>query len=183
MKPKRPVTPGPESGPPLKATFTAPPNHMGDNGRELDSNPTTETSSPVIKRNAPRLSRQGTRSSARLRGQNSTVIHEPTPLEPEIKRAKRKRGSLGEDDTVGLPEKRVKRSDDQADVPVQENSATFNNTLREGAIVDHLEQHVNIVAEGSAVADPPKDEPTKPKGFFPQLGDLRAVFGMGGSGS
>ena len=161
---------------------------MGGNGRELDSYPAAGTPSPVVKKNAPRLSRQGTRSSARLRGQGSTVIHEPTPIQPEIKQAKRKRGSLGEDNTVELPKKRAKRSDDQADVPAQENSATFSNTppvdlvLSKNVVVDHLGQPADIVAEGSAVVDPPKDEPTKPRGFFPQLGDLRVAFGLGGSG-
>lgn len=129
------------------------------------------------------MSRQGTRSSARLRGRNSTVIHEPTPIEPEIKQAKRKRGWLDEDNTVELPKKRAKRSDDQADALVQENGATADPVVSENVVIDHLGQPTDVVAGGDVVVDPPKGEPTKPRGFFPQLGDLRVVFGLGGSGS
>ena len=138
-----------------------------------------------MKRKAPRLSRQGTRSSARLRGQNSTVVHGPTPIEPETKQAKRKRGSLEDDNAAELPKKRAKRSDDQTAAPMQEDSVTLSDSppvdlgSNENADVDHLGQPVDD--EGSGVADPPEGEPAKPRGFF-LLGNMPILFAMGGSG-
>jgi hypothetical protein len=142
----------------------------------------------VVKRKAPRLSRRGTRSSARLRGQNPTDIHEPTPIEPETKQMKRKREPLDEDDADELS-KRARRSDNQTSVPARANSATTSDSppvdliSSENVTVDHREQSVNVVVEGSTVASPSKDEPSKPRRFFPQLEDLQIIFGLGGSGS
>lgn len=165
------------------------PNHAGGNGRELDSSPTTEASTSALKKIAPRLSRQGTRSSARLRGQGSKIVREPTPIEPGVRQTKRKRKSLDEDKTAELPKKRTKRSDDQTNALVQANCSTVSDSppadlvLSENVIVDHPGEPTDVVAEGGVVAGPPKDELAKPRGFFPRLEDLRAVFGLGGSGS
>ena len=111
------------------------------------------------------------------------VVHGPTPIEPETKQAKRKRGSLEDDNAAELPKKRAKRSDDQTDAPVQEDSATLSDNppvdlgLNENADVDHLGQPV----EGTGVADPPEGEPVKSRGFF-LLGNMPILFAMGGSG-
>ena len=144
----------------------------------------------TVKRSATRLSRQGTRSSARLKGRNSTVIHEPAPIEPEIGQKKRKPGYLYEDNTAELPVKRAKHSDDQANVLVQTNGTTdvsdrppVDLVLSENVVVDYLGQPADVVAEGSAAAGAPQDELAESKGFFANLGGLRAAFGLGGSGS
>lgn len=182
------VTSEPE---PVPLPTTAPatlPGHAGDNGRELDSSP-AEASTLAVKRNAPRLSRQGTRSSARLKGRNSAVIHEPTLIEPVVRQTKRKRESLDEDKAVELPKKRARHSDDQTDALVQADGATASDSppvglvLSENVTVDHLEQPADVLAEGSAIANPSNDEPAKSRGFLPRLEDLRVVFGLGGSGS
>jgi len=162
---------------------------MGDDGSESDSGPAADPSTPVVKRKTPRLSRQGTRSSARLRGQDSPAIHGPTPIEPEIKQAKRKRESDDVDDPIELPEKRTKRADDQTDAPVQVCNTIANDgppldpVSNENVVGDHIEQPVNVVSEESAIASPSKDESSKPSGLSLQMENLRVVFGLGGSGS
>lgn len=188
-KRKRTVASEPDS---VSLPETAPatlPSHTGDSGRELDSSPAAESSTPSVKRNAPRLSRQGTRSSARLRGQGSRVTHEPTPIEPEIKQTKRKREPLDEEKVVEHPKKRAKRSDDQTNDLVQANSTTVSDgpsvdlVLSKNVTADRLEQPVDVLTEESVVAGSSKDKPAKSSGFLPRLEDLRAVFGLGGSGS
>jgi len=132
---------------------------------------------------------RGTRSSARLRGQDSPAIHEPTQIEPEIKQTKRKWESGDEDDPIELPKKRAKRAEDQTDAPVQlcniiaSGGPPVDPVLNENVIGNHIEQPANIVAEESATVGPSKDESSKPRRFFLQVENLRAVFGLGVSGS
>ena len=68
---------------------------------EVDVDPSlaADLPTPVVKK-APRPVRMGTRFSARLRGNNPAVVHEPTQTRPEIKQAKGKRGSGVKEDTI-----------------------------------------------------------------------------------
>jgi hypothetical protein len=188
-KRKRAPTPELETVPLPKVTPATRPNPAGDVGREPDSGQMAETPNPLVERKRLRLSRRGTRSSARIRGKNPTDIHEPTPIESGIKQVKRKRGSLDEDNAAELARKRAKLSDDQTNVPVRANSITPSDTppvdpvSSENGTVDHLEQPPNVVVGGGTVVGLSRDEPSKPRGFLPQLKDLRILFGLGGSGS
>ena len=164
-------------------------NHTGGDGSASDYSQAVDPSTPVVKGKAPRLSRQGTRSSARLRGQTSMITHEPTPTEPKIKQAKRKRESDDEGNVIGPPMKRDKGADDQTDAPVQANGTTTSDTLPDDLVLNDSnvtishEQRADVVAEGNALGGPSKGEPPRPRGFFLRLEDLRVVFGLGGSGS
>ncbi|KAF9647645.1 hypothetical protein BDM02DRAFT_3116737 [Thelephora ganbajun] len=189
-KQKSAVTSEPESVPFHQSPPVIPPIHAVSNERELDAGPAVDPSTPVAKRKAPRLSRQGTRSSVRLRRQNSTATHEPTPIEPEINQTKRKRESDDEGNTVGLPMKRAKRANEQTDDPAQVGSTAISSSQvtglapgDENVIVDHLEQSSNFVAEEGMVAGPSKDESSDSRSFFSRIEDLRIVFGLGDSGS
>jgi hypothetical protein len=90
---------------------------------DVDPAPVADSSTIARKGKAPRLYRQGSRSSARLRVGNPTAIHESMQIEPEVKQAKRERESDDEGTnggaTVELAKKRAKLADDQTDTPLQ----------------------------------------------------------------
>lgn len=94
----------------------------------MDTEPpqAADQSTPAVKDKVP--VKQGTRTSARLRGRNPTATREPARTEPEVKQTKRKRG-LGDEGTnkgttAALPKKQVKVADDQTDTPTRDESTT-----------------------------------------------------------
>jgi len=165
-------------------------NHPGGDGRDSDSGPAAVPPTPVVKKKIPRLPRQGTRSSARLRGRDPTVTHEPTPIEPKKKQTKRKRGPDGEGNPAELPKKRGKGTDDQTDTPPQVGTSTPSGDLAvdlapsESVTADHHEQPADVVAEGDAVAGPSEYESYRlPRFFLENQRGFGVVIKLGYPGS
>ncbi|KAF9788285.1 hypothetical protein BJ322DRAFT_621438 [Thelephora terrestris] len=123
QKKRRGVVPlKPETEPLRETTSAAPEDHAVGDEMDVDPAPVADSSTIARKGKAPRLYRQGSRSSARLMVGNPTAIHESMQIEPEVKQAKRERESDDEGTNGGAPvelaKKRAKLADDQTDTPL-----------------------------------------------------------------
>lgn len=132
---------------------------------DVDPAPVVDSCTPAANKKAPRLYRQGTRSSARLKVENPTATYEPTQLEPEVKQTKREReldDEVTNEDTTELPKKRAKLADDQVDTPLQTETTTTSDIppveLSEDATDGDLKQSAGFTAEGSMAPGPPENE-------------------------
>ena len=171
-KQKVATTAKPES-PYHEATLTTPPNHVGGDGGESGSTPAACPPTPARKR-SPRPPKEGTRASARLKGQNPVaapepIPAEPTPIEPKDKGGKRKRGP-GDKAGVTIP------NDGKLDDPVSNKSAT----------ADHLEQPADATSEDNE-GEVPYVSPFTPeeraqmrnRRFFIRVENGVALLGLG----
>lgn len=109
---------GPETEPLHETTPVPPQNPTQDVGPPPITKPSTRTA-----KKAPPPPKQGTRASARLRGQNAKTTQEPAPIEPKTQKTKRKLEPVAEtknETTAVKPRnKRAKATEDQADTQVQ----------------------------------------------------------------
>ena len=188
-KRKGAVTSEPKPVAPNQTTPITLSNHAEGDGSGSGSGPAVVPSTRAAKKKkVPRVPRQGTRFSARLRGQNPTATCEPTMIEPKTKnkQTKRKRESNDEDNATKLPKKSAKRANDQTDTPVQVGVATPSGdppadpVPSDDVTADHPEQPPDVdVGEGSTVADPPEDEPAYRMRFFLDKENGRTVIKLG----
>lgn len=133
----------------------------------VDPPPVADSSTPVVKKKAQQPPKQGTRASARLRGQNPTTTHEPTPTGLGVKQTKRKGGpsvkDTNEDAIAEVPKKQIEVADDQTDTPTRAENATTGDAppadlaASEDVTVDHPEEpakgHTDDEAEASTAED------------------------------
>lgn len=112
----------------------------------------------AVRKKTAQSTRQGTRSSARLRGKNVTAAHDEPVAKAEVKRTKRAREADTDKKTTELPEKRAKRADDRTDAPAQAEATTSDNPSAdpvpsEDDTVDDPEQPDDTQSEESEEAD------------------------------
>ena len=175
-----------EPVPPNETALATPSNHVGGDGGESGSGLAACPPTPAPKKKAPRPPKQGTRASARLRGNNPTAAPEPTPveptpieptpieptpIEPKDKGGKRKRG-LGDKDkdkTVEPPEKRPKSPANQAETPAEagvtipDDGKSDDPVSNKSATVDHLEQPTDDAASEESEGEAPYESPFTPE--------------------
>ena len=115
----------------------------------VDPPPVADSSTPVVKK-ARQPPKQGTRASARLRGQKPTTTHEPTQTEPEIQQTKPSVEDASEDATAEVPKKQIKVAEDQTDTPTQAGDATTSGAPPRGlaASVEDITDHPEQPAKG-----------------------------------
>ena len=150
----------PEPVPPHTTALATPPNHATGDGGESDSGPAADSSTPVVKK-APQPQKQGTRSSARIRGKNQKAIPEPAPapIKSKNKREKRKQEPDGKNNVAELPEKKPRLDEEeetpvQADVTAPSDGQPVDLSSNENATADYLEQSADVQAEDSGDESP-----------------------------
>jgi len=133
--------------------------------------------------------RQGTRASARIRGQGPKATPEPTPIETKNKRGKRGRQSGGKNKAVEPPEKRPKRLEDETadtpmevDVPAPDDDEPVDPVPNNNTTPDHLEQPAEVEAEerGSySIYTPEEREYLRNRRFFLREENGMFLIGLG----
>lgn len=120
--------PEPKPKPPQTAATTVPRNRARRDKVGVDRAPAADPSTSNTREKVLPPPRQGTRFSARLRGQGLGTVREPTLAVPETRRKKRGRKlddePADEQTNTELPNKRIKSAGTQLDPPAQPEGAT-----------------------------------------------------------